>query len=50
MHERGVSHRDLKAANILVTADGECQFIDLVGARTPRRSAPAARRAATWPD
>jgi tRNA A-37 threonylcarbamoyl transferase component Bud32 len=34
MHDRGVSHRDLKAANILVTADGECQFIDLVGVRT----------------
>jgi tRNA A-37 threonylcarbamoyl transferase component Bud32 len=37
MHDRGVSHRDLKAANILVTASGECQFIDLVGVRTSRR-------------
>jgi len=36
MHERGVSNRDLKAANILVTAAGECQFIDLVGVRTRR--------------
>ena len=33
MHERGASHRDLKAANILVTASGDCQFIDLVGVR-----------------
>jgi tRNA A-37 threonylcarbamoyl transferase component Bud32 len=37
MHDRGVSHRDLKAANILVTPDGECQFIDLVGVRTRPR-------------
>ena len=37
MHERGVSHRDLKAANILITLAGDCQFIDLVGARTQRR-------------
>jgi tRNA A-37 threonylcarbamoyl transferase component Bud32 len=37
MHERGVSHRDLKAANILVGSDGECHFIDLVGVRTRRR-------------
>jgi len=41
MHDRGVSHRDLKAANILVTAARECQFIDLVGVRfrqtVPRR-------------
>jgi tRNA A-37 threonylcarbamoyl transferase component Bud32 len=36
MHERGVSNRDLKAANILVTAAGEYQFIDLVGVRTGR--------------
>jgi tRNA A-37 threonylcarbamoyl transferase component Bud32 len=36
MHERGVSHRDLKAANILVTPAGDCQFIDLVGVRTMR--------------
>lgn len=33
MHERGVSHRDLKAANILVTAWNEIRFIDLVGVR-----------------
>jgi serine/threonine protein kinase len=37
MHERGVSHRDLKAANILITPVGQCQFIDLVGVRTRRR-------------
>jgi serine/threonine protein kinase len=39
MHSRGISHRDLKAANILVAPDGECQFIDLVGVRT-RRGVP----------
>jgi tRNA A-37 threonylcarbamoyl transferase component Bud32 len=43
MHDRGVSHRDLKAANILVTPDGECQFIDLVGVRT-RSTVPRAVR------
>lgn len=41
MHERGCAHRDLKAANLLVTAAGEVWFIDLVGVRTmlsvPRR-------------
>jgi serine/threonine protein kinase len=37
MHDRGVSHRDLKAANILVRPDGRCEFIDLVGVRTRRR-------------
>ena len=37
MHDRGVSHRDLKAANILIALNGECQFIDLVGVRTRRR-------------
>jgi len=36
MHERGISNRDLKAANILVTRMGDCQFIDLVGVRTRR--------------
>jgi tRNA A-37 threonylcarbamoyl transferase component Bud32 len=43
MHERGVAHRDLKAANILVTPEGDCQFIDLVGARTHRRIPREAR-------
>jgi len=43
MHERGVAHRDLKAANILVAPDGGCQFIDLVGARTHRRTPREAR-------
>jgi tRNA A-37 threonylcarbamoyl transferase component Bud32 len=33
MHDRGVSHRDLKAANILITG-GEPVLIDLVGVRT----------------
>jgi serine/threonine protein kinase len=37
MHDRGISHRDLKAPNILVRADGACEFIDLVGVRTRRR-------------
>jgi tRNA A-37 threonylcarbamoyl transferase component Bud32 len=36
MHERGVSHRDLKAANILVGPTGDLQFIDLVGVRLGR--------------
>jgi tRNA A-37 threonylcarbamoyl transferase component Bud32 len=43
MHERGASHRDLKAANILVTAAGECQFIDLVGVRLRRNVGRALR-------
>jgi tRNA A-37 threonylcarbamoyl transferase component Bud32 len=37
MHDRGISNRDLKAANILIRSDGGCQFIDLVGVRTRRR-------------
>ena len=32
MHERGVNHRDLKAANVLVSPAG-CSLIDLVGVR-----------------
>ena len=43
MHERGVSHRDLKAPNILVTSEGGIQFIDLVGARTHRHVPRAIR-------
>src|SRR5262249_29691299 len=37
MHDRGVSHRDLKAANILVTGGTEPVLIDLVGVRTRAR-------------
>jgi len=33
MHDRGVSHRDLKAANILLERGTEPAFIDLVGVR-----------------
>lgn len=36
MHDRGVCHRDLKAANLLVGPDGGITFIDLVGVRTRR--------------
>lgn len=43
MHDRGVAHRDLKAANILVTASGDCQVIDLAGARTHREVPRPAR-------
>jgi tRNA A-37 threonylcarbamoyl transferase component Bud32 len=43
MHERGISHRDLKAANILVTPSGECHFIDLVGVRIRRAVSEAIR-------
>jgi len=31
LHRRGLAHRDLKAANVLVGADGELSLIDLVG-------------------
>lgn len=34
MHDRGVSHRDLKAANILLANADEPTLIDLVGVRT----------------
>ncbi|MBA4189779.1 MAG: hypothetical protein C0467_17480 [Planctomycetaceae bacterium] len=34
MHDRGVSHRDLKAPNILLSGEREPVLIDLVGVRT----------------
>jgi serine/threonine protein kinase len=34
MHDRGVSHRDLKAPNILLAHGAEPVLIDLVGVRT----------------
>ncbi len=48
MHQRPVTHRDLKASNLLVTgnpAEGDCQIhlIDLVGARLPGRASRARR-------
>lgn len=33
MHDRGVSHRDLKAANILLSGGTDPALIDLVGVR-----------------
>ena len=36
MHERGVSHRDLKAPNILLNQEASPVLIDLVGVRTYR--------------
>jgi tRNA A-37 threonylcarbamoyl transferase component Bud32 len=43
MHDRGVSHRDLKAANILLADGAEPTFIDLVGVRTRVRLTDAQR-------
>jgi serine/threonine protein kinase len=37
MHDRGVSHRDLKAPNILLANGREPMLIDLVGVRTQVR-------------
>jgi serine/threonine protein kinase len=37
LHKRHVSHRDLKAANVLVGPGGAVTLIDLVGVRTLRR-------------
>jgi tRNA A-37 threonylcarbamoyl transferase component Bud32 len=44
MHDRGVSHRDLKAANVLFANGTDPTLIDLVGVRTGVRLS-AARRA-----
>lgn len=43
MHDRGVSHRDLKAANILLANGTDPVLIDLVGVRTVTRLAVAKR-------
>jgi hypothetical protein len=43
MHDRGVSHRDLKAPNILLAHGVEPVLIDLVGVRTQARLTPARR-------
>ncbi len=43
MHDRGVSHRDLKAANILLAHGSEPVLIDLVGVRTRVRLSDANR-------
>jgi tRNA A-37 threonylcarbamoyl transferase component Bud32 len=51
MHDRGVSHRDLKAPNILLQhattdpANAAPVFIDLVGVRVSSRAVPWPRRA-----
>jgi len=37
LHERQLSHRDLKANNLLVDAQGKIHFIDLVGVRDHRK-------------
>ncbi len=42
VHDRGVSHRDLKAPNILI-ADGEPVLVDLVGVRVGLKIADAER-------
>lgn len=44
MHDRRVSHRDLKAANILLANGTDPVFVDLVGVRVGR-AVPAAQRA-----
>lgn len=43
LHQSGLSHRDLKAANLLITPDGEIHFIDLVGVRSRNRILTKAR-------
>jgi hypothetical protein len=42
LHGVGISHRDLKAANILVTSDGHPLIVDVDGVR-PRRVIPLSR-------
>lgn len=54
MHDRGVSHRDLKASNVLLANGREPVLIDLVGVRTidaigaPRRAKELARLNASF--
>ncbi len=44
MHDRRISHRDLKAANVMLADGADPVFIDLVGVRIGR-DVPAAQRA-----
>ena len=56
MHDRQVSHKDLKAPNILVTPAGDPVLIDLVGVTTgravpePQRVRELTRLAASFVD
>ena len=44
MHDRGISHRDLKAPNVMLRGD-EPVLLDLVGVRASAHAVPFARRA-----
>lgn len=43
LHDRGVAHRDLKAANLLLDARGAFHFVDLVGVEPEANPTPARR-------